>query len=267
MDFHLIWRLGMSWTMRTLIRNCNCDPVEPVTCVMDSPATWSKVKRVSGCPNQVMVWGPSCRRHLVTPFPAASVPVRGRVRIKTCHHQRLTCEAQAVFEETLGRISHMINLHNTLCRVSCQPARTYEVGRNVNTHLYVVVVPKIWILLELKFCFIWELICTIRHWGISNDLLRILLRRILCPSLARSRDRSGALSSRCCPRCTWSRLWITVSHPGWCMSGLNTTTTGTWWNAKVGAGRWWWRWSIWKYVVHVQCCISWIMLWRAVGHG
>lgn len=86
MEFHLIWRLGMSWTMRTLLRNCNCDPVEPVTCVMDSPATWSKVKRVSGCPNQVMVWGPSCRRHLVTPFPAASVPVRGRVRIKTCHH-------------------------------------------------------------------------------------------------------------------------------------------------------------------------------------
>lgn len=95
---------------------------------MDSPATWSKVKRVSGCPNQVMVWGPSCRRHLVAPFPAASVPVRGRVRIKTCHHQRLTWEAQAVFEDSLRIISHMMNLHNTLSWASYQPASIHEIA-------------------------------------------------------------------------------------------------------------------------------------------
>lgn len=54
------------------------------TCEMDSPATWSKVKRVSGWPSQVIVWGPSCLTHLVKPCADDSEVLTGRVRTRTC---------------------------------------------------------------------------------------------------------------------------------------------------------------------------------------
>lgn len=56
------------------------------TCVIDSPATWSNVKRASGWPNQVTVLGPSCLIHLVKPVPDASALLTGRVRTRTCMH-------------------------------------------------------------------------------------------------------------------------------------------------------------------------------------
>lgn len=54
-----------------------------MTCVTFSSATWSKVKRVSGCPVQVIICALSCLTHVLCPWTEISWLLRGRTLIMT----------------------------------------------------------------------------------------------------------------------------------------------------------------------------------------
>lgn len=63
-----------------------------------SPATWSKVKRVSGCPSHVIACGLSCLKHLVNPWVASSALLIGRVLISTCAEHDECIQVSSVLE-------------------------------------------------------------------------------------------------------------------------------------------------------------------------